>query len=499
MKYATLFSASLATSLLAACTLTPRYVRPTAPVDTQYPDAAGAPTDRAGTSTAPTRTAPAPTAPAAAAAAAADIDWQTFYADPKLRAVIDLALANNRDLRVSILNIEKARAQYRVQRAQSWPEVDAAGAASVNRTPGSLSVSGEPTTSRQYSATIGISAYELDLFGRVRSLNGQALEQFLATAEARRATQISLIAEVATAYLTWAADQEQLALSRQTLQTQSESYELTRRRFELGTASELTLRQIQTSVDTARVDVASYSKLIAQDRNSLALLVGAPVPKELAATRLSDTVSTIADLPPGLPSDLLQRRPDILQAEHELKAAHFNIGAARAAFYPRITLTGSAGSSSADLSGLFANGSGAWSFAPQITLPLFAGGANRANLDATRVERQIQVAQYERAIQSAFREVADALAERSTVGEQLAARLSLVNAATASFNLSQARYERGIDSYLDVLDSQRSMYSAQQGLIQTRLQQLTNTATLYKALGGGRPDASNPTSPSFLR
>jgi multidrug efflux system outer membrane protein len=231
--------------------------------------------------------------------------------------------------------------------------------------------------------------------------------------------------------------------------------------------------------------VANYTKLIAQDRNALVLLVGAPVPNELAPTRLSDTVSAIADLPPGLPSDLLQRRPDILQAEHELKAANFNIGAARAAFFPRITLTGSAGSSSAALSGLFEAGSGAWSFAPQVTLPLFAGGANRANLDAARIGREIDIAQYERAIQSAFREVADALAERSTVGDQLTARLSLVDATTASFTLSRARYERGVDSYLDVLDSQRSMYSAQQGLIQTRLQQLTNTVTLYKALGGG--------------
>jgi outer membrane protein, multidrug efflux system len=330
-------------------------------------------------------------------------------------------------------------------------------------------------------------SFELDLFGRVRSLNGQALEQFLATTEARRAAQISLIAEVANAYLTWSADLEQLGLAQQTLQSQSESYALTLRRFELGSASELTLRQIQTSVDTARVDVARYTQLIAKDRNALTLLLGTAVPNDLAPTLLTDTISTIADLPAGLPSDLLQRRPDILQAEHELKAADFNIGAARAAFYPRITLTGSAGSSSADLTGLFEAGSGAWSFVPQITVPLFAGGANRANLDAAWVSRDIEVAQYERAIQSAFREVADALAERRTLGDQLAARLSLVDATTASFKLSQARYERGIDSYLDVLDSQRSMYGAQQGLIDTRLQQLSNTVTLYKVLGGGWP------------
>jgi multidrug efflux system outer membrane protein len=332
---------------------------------------------------------------------------------------------------------------------------------------------------------MGVSAFELDLFGRVRSLNGQALEQFLATAEERRATQISLIAEVATAYLTWGADQEQLALSRQTLQSRSESYELTQRRFKLGNVSELTLRQVQTSVDTARVDVARYSKQIAQDRNALVLLVGAAVPDELTPDLLSDTITISKDLPAGLPSDLLQRRPDILQAEHQLKAAHFNIGAARAAFYPRITLTGSAGTSSAELSGLFNAGSSTWSFIPQITIPLFAGGANKANLDAARVRQRIDVAQYEHSIQSAFREVADALAERSTMNEQLAARQSLLDATTASFKLSQARYERGVDSYLDVLDSQRSLYSAQQGLIETRLQQLANTVTLYKTLGGG--------------
>jgi multidrug efflux system outer membrane protein len=460
MKRTTLWIGSLTATLLAGCTMTPHYERPAAPVDVSYPDQTGT------------------------GQTVADIDWHGFYADPKLRSLIDLALTNNRDLRVAILNIEQARAQYRVQRSQSWPQVDANGTVNASRTPASVSLTGEPTTPRQYSANVGAS-FELDLFGRVRSLNGQALEQFLATAEARRAAQISLIAEVANAYLTWSADQEQLGLAQQTLQSQSESYALTQRRFELGSASELTLRQIQTSVDTARVDVARYTQLIAKDRNALTLLVGAPVPNELAPTLLTDTVSNIADLPAGLPSDLLQRRPDIRQAEHELKAAHFNIGAARAAFYPRITLTGSAGSSSADLAGLFKDGSGAWSFAPQITVPLFSGGANRANLDAAWVSRDIEVAQYERAIQSAFREVADALAERRTLGDQLAARLSLVDATTASFKLSQARYERGIDSYLDVLDSQRSLYTAQQGLIDTRLQQLSNTVTLYKVLGGG--------------
>lgn len=461
MSYAKLLIGTAVATWLAGCTMAPRYERPVAPVAAEYPDA-----DKT-------------------VASVATIEWREFYADPKLRELIEIALATNRDLRVAILSIDRARAQYRLQRSDSLPKIDAIGSANANRTPASVSQTGESMTTRQYNANLGLSAYELDLFGRVRSLNGEALEQFLATSEARKAAQISLIAEVANAYLTWAADLEQLALARQTLQSQSESYDLTKRRFELGSASELTLRQNQTSVDTARVDVATYTRLIAQDRNALVLLLGTTVPEHLAPALLSDTVSTVADLPAGLPSDLLNRRPDIVQAEHELKAANFNIGAARAAFYPRITLTGSAGSSSNDLAGLFEAGSGAWSFAPQISVPLFAGGANRANLDTAHVGRQIEIAQYEQAIQIAFREVADALAERSTLVDELDARESLAEATAVSLRLSQARFDRGVDSYLDVLDSQRSLYRAQQGLIDARLQQLTNTVTLYKTLGGG--------------
>ncbi len=461
MSYSKFLIGAVAASWLTGCTMAPTYERPAAPVAAEFPDAGSS------------------------SSTIADIQWREFYADPKLRELIDLALANNRDLRVAILNIDQARAQYRIQRSQSLPQIDAVGSESVSRVPASVSQTGAAMTMRQFNANIAMSAYELDLFGRVRSLNGQALETFLATGEARKATQISLIAEVATAYLTWAADLEQLALAQRTLKSQSESYDLTKRRFQLGSASELTLRQIQTSVDTARVNVATYTRLIAQDRNALVLLLGTALPEHLTPVSLSDTVSTVAELPAGLPSDLLTRRPDILQAEHELKAANFNIGAARAAFYPRITLTGAAGTSSNDLNGLFADGSGAWSFVPQINIPLFSGGANRANLDAAHVGRQIEVARYEHAIQTAFREVADALSERNTLGDQLAARESLVEASSTSFRLSQARFDRGVDSYLDVLDSQRSLYTAQQGLIDARLQKLTNTVTLYKALGGG--------------
>ncbi|MEO5793702.1 MAG: AdeC/AdeK/OprM family multidrug efflux complex outer membrane factor [Rhodoferax sp.] len=461
MPFFKLTSLALAVVLAGCSSLAPHYERPAAPVPAVFPTAS------------------------ATGQAAADIDWRDFFADAKLRSLIDLALANNRDLRVAVLNIAQARAQYRVQDASTWPTLNANGSGSASRTPASLSSTGQAVVGHQYSANIGTSAYELDLFGRVRSLNSQALESYLATAEARRSTQISLVAEVASAYLTWSADLDRLALARQTLQSQSDTYGLTQRRFELGTDSALTLRQQQTSVESARVDVASYTAQVALDQNALALLLGTAVPAELTPTGLATRVSALPDLPAGLPSDLLQRRPDILQAEHTLQAASFNIGAARAAFYPRISLTASAGSSSNDLSGLFKAGSGAWSFVPQITLPLFDGGANQANLDVATITRDINVAQYEKTIQTAFREVADALAQRSNLGDQLSAQQALVDATADSFKLSDARFQRGVDSYLDVMVTQRSLYTAQQGLIGTQLSRLANEVTLYKVLGGG--------------
>ena len=459
-------TALAAALLLSGCVnLAPRYERPAAPVPEHYPDA---PTD-AGSN----------------GAANADVGWRTFFADAKLRGLIELALDNNRDLRVAVLNIAQARAQYRIQDAATLPTLSASGSGTATRTPASLSATGEALTSHQYSATLGVSAYELDLFGRVRNLSAQALEQYLSTEEARRSTQISLVAEVATAYLTWAADLERLALARETLRSQSDTYTLTQRSFELGSASALTLRQVQTSVDSARVDVARYTGQIAQDRNALALLLGAPVPGELAPGALGDGPGALPELPAGLPSELMLRRPDLLQSEHKLKAATANIGAARAAFYPRISLTASAGSGSADLSGLFKGGSGSWTFLPQISLPIFDGGSNRASLDSAIAGRDIAVAQYEQAIQSAFREVADALAQREALSGQLQAQQSLVEASGDALKLSDARFARGVDSYLDVLDAQRSWYGAQQTLIGMRLSRLTNGVTLYKALGGG--------------
>ncbi len=459
--------AAAVAALLAGCSLMPAYQQPAAPVAATFAGDAGT----------------------QAAVPVAELGWRDVFTDPALGPVIALALANNRDLRVAVLNIEQARAQYRVQDAALLPTVNASGGSSASRTPADLSATGQSAISRQYTATLGISAYELDLFGRVRSLTAQALEQFLSTAEARRSTQISLVAEVATAYLTLAADQDRLRLAQDTLVSQGNSYRLSQRSFELGVASALTLRQAQTSVDAARVDIERYTAQVAQDRNALVLLVGAEIPAGLLPKTLPDAAaaasSPLASIPPGLPSDLLQRRPDILEAERNLRAANASIGAARAAFYPRISLTASAGSASPNLSGLFNSGSGSWSFMPQISLPIFDGGANRANLDIANVSRDINIARYEKAIQTAFREVSDALAQRGTLGRQLEAQQSLVDATADSYRLSDARFRRGVDSYLSVLDAQRSLYAAQQNLIGTQLSRLTNLATFYKTLGGG--------------
>jgi multidrug efflux system outer membrane protein len=406
--------------LMSGCSMMPVYERPASPVPQTYP-AAGA----------------------EGRWAAAEIDWRDFYANDRLRRVIDQALSNNRDLRVAVLNIESARAAYRIQRAELFPSVSASGGGTAQRTPASLSQTGSATVSHQYSAGIGFASYELDLFGRVRSLNEQALQSFFATEAAQRSTQISLVAEVANAWLTLAADQDRLALAEETLKSRSESHALTRRRFELGAASQLAVSQAQSTVDSARADVASYRGQVAQDRNALALLAGSTVPDDLLPERLDDALNALPELPAGLPSDLLARRPDVLQAEAQLKSANANIGAARAAFFPRIALTASAGSASAGLGDLFKGGNGAWSFSPSISLPLFDAGARQANLKTAEIARDVKVAQSEKSIQSAFRDVADALAARSELANQMDAQRSLVQSTTQSLNLSQARYTRG--------------------------------------------------------
>ncbi|OJW58719.1 MAG: multidrug transporter [Thiobacillus sp. 65-1059] len=455
---------ALAAVLASACSLIPDYQRPAAPVPASFPGAAQA---------------------AAATPTADAIAWRDYFADARLREVIALALANNRDLRTAALNIEKARAQYRIQRADLFPAIGASGSQNAQRLPGDLTSSGEADVTRQYSATVGFSAYELDFFGRIRSLNAQALELYLGTEEARRSAQISLVAEVASAWLILAADRERQALARSTYETRQKSYDLTRRSFEAGAVSALDLHQSQTLLESARADVARYRTLVAQDENALALVAGAPVPAELLPATLTDSVSAVAELPAGVPSDVLARRPDILQAERALRAANASIGAARAAFFPRITLTAAGGSASNTLDELFGSGSGTWSFVPQIRIPIFEAGRLQANLDVSTVQRDINVAQYEKAIQSAFREVADALAERATLAEQLDARRRLVEATAAGFRLSEARYKGGVDSYLGLLDAQRALYGAELDLIGVRLSEAVNRVALYKALGGG--------------
>ncbi|HEY8023047.1 MAG TPA: efflux transporter outer membrane subunit [Burkholderiaceae bacterium] len=456
-----------AAACLAACVnLAPDYQRPAAPVAGNWP------------------TGPAYGANATDGKSFDKADWHDFILDANLRKVIELALSNNRDLRVAALSIEKAQAQYQIQGAQLFPRINASAAGTSALTPADLSPTGSRLVSHEYSAGLGFSAYELDFFSRVQNLKNEALEQYLGTEEAHRSTQISLIAQVATAYLNLAADQEHLSLSQDTLKNQRASYDMSKRRFELGAASQLDLSQQQTALDTARGDLARYTGLIAQDINSLTLLAGAAVPADLLPTKPLTAIDTVREPAAGLPSNLLENRPDILEAEHQLKAANADIGVARAAFFPSISLTASVGTASPQLSGLFKSGSRTWLFSPQLNLPIFDGGSNIANLKVAKTNRAIYVAQYEKTIQSAFREVADALADHGTLGAQLEAQQSLVDATAQSFKLSSARFEHGVDSYLVVLDSQRSLYAAQHNLIGIKLAKANNLVTLYKALGG---------------
>ena len=452
---------------LNGCTMIPKYTRPEAPIPTGWPsgpaynEPGSVPSDQLG----------------------ADLKWREFFADERLHEIIEAALQNNRDLRVAALNVERARALYGIQRAELLPTVEATVSSLKERVPAKFSGTGRSVTVEQYSVDLGISSWEIDFFGRIRSLEKRALEEYLATDEARRAAQILLVSEVANAYLTLAADRENLKLARSTLETQQAAHNVIRRRHEVGLVPELDVRQVQTRVDAARVDVALYTQLTAQDENGLNLLAGSPVPADL----LPETLSVVAPLPdvsPGTSSEVLLRRPDILQAENLLKASNANIGAARTAFFPRISLTTAIGTASGDLSDLFQTGSLAWSYAPKIVMPIFDARTWSA-LKATKVEREIALTQYEAAIQAAFRDVADALAKMGTVGDQMAAQQSLVDATAETYRLSNLRYEKGTDIYLNVLDAQRSLYAAQRDLIAIRLSKLANQVRLYAVLGGG--------------
>jgi len=459
----------LGTMTFSACTLEPKYIRPDAPVAM-------------------------PERNVVQGMSAEDLGWRAFFPDSQLQQLITLALANNRDLRVAALNVAAAQARYRIQRADLFPTIAASTTEQAERLPlsvlaaslpgGSTSAQGD-FVSRSYTAGIGFTNFELDLFGRIRSLDHADLQQYFSFEETRRSAQIALVAEVANGYLAVLADQTLLDITRQTLRNQSDSYELTRKLFERGTASELALRQAESTVDTARANLAQYFRELAQDRDALQLLLGAPVPEGIDFSAGLDRPDVVSAVEEAIPSDVLVKRPDVLAAENVLKAANADIGAARAAFFPAIELTGSLGSASTELSGLFKRDSLAWTFAPQISVPLFAGGANEANLEAAKVARQTAVAQYEKAIQIAFREVADALAARGYLDEQLAAQQALVSASQNAHRLAQMRFRGGVDNYLSELDAQRSLYGAQQQLQIVRLQRFENLVTLYKALGGG--------------
>jgi multidrug efflux system outer membrane protein len=450
----------LAAGVLAGCAqLAPHYERPAAPVPAEFPNAG----------------------PPATGLGAADQPWQDYFADPALRTLIESALRNNRDLRIAVLNIESARAQYQLRRADQWPTVNA-GVTSLRQTGGNGSNGSNGNVTGLYTAGLSISAYELDLFGRVRSLSNAAAAQLLATEEARKAVQISLVASVATQYLALAADDELLDLTLRTLGTREESLKLTQLKFDNGAASDLDLRQAQTLVEGARVTLAQLRRQRELDRNSLVLLAGQALPDwPWGAGRID--VKALPDVPAGLPSEVLLRRPDVLQAEQQLIAANANIGAARAAFWPRISLTASAGTASTQLADLFKNG--AWSFAAQLLQPIFDAGRNRANLAVAEVQRDIAVAQYERAIQAAFRDVADALAGRATLDDQLRATQAQAQAEQARYSLSDLRFRNGVSSSLELLDAERSLFAAQQAVVQTQLALLQNRVSTYRALGGG--------------
>ncbi|NLJ13317.1 MAG: efflux transporter outer membrane subunit [Gammaproteobacteria bacterium] len=459
MKHTALAAALLAA--LSGCSLIPNYQQPASPVAAQW--------DTVDTQH----------------SAVVLPDWREFFQDQQLQSLIETALHNNRDMRIAALNVDAFRAQYRIQRSARFPSVDAGGGANRQRIPGNMNPAGNDSTiNSQYSADLGITAWELDLFGRLGSLRDQALETYFASEQAQRSTQLSLIASVATAWLSLQADQEALQLVRDTLATYEDSLRLVERSYDAGVASLLEVQQARTSTSSARVSLAQFERQSAQSRNALNLLLGGEPDIDIS-TPVPLKHFKFAELPVGLPADLLQRRPDILQAEYELKAANANIGAARAAFFPSISLTATAGSLSPDLSGLFDSGSGSWLFKPSINLPIFNAGRLRANLDYSEIQKDIRVASYEKAIQTAFQEVADGLSNRMTYKQQLIAHDELVQSGEEYYTLADRRFIEGIDNQLTRLDAQRLLFDAQQQRISTHFAQLASEINLYKALGGG--------------
>jgi multidrug efflux system outer membrane protein len=457
-------------ALLAGCSLQPVYERPAVPVAATYPtgDAYKPSTSGSGNAALP----------------AVDIGWRDFLTDPRLQRLVEIGLANNRDLRIAALNVAQTQAQYRIQRAAMFPQVGGFADSSASRTPANLTTTDKATVTHDYS--VGLSAsWEIDFFGRLQSLNDQALQQYFATAQARRAAQISLVSEIADQYLTLLAFDDLLAVTQRTLETAQASYKLTLLLFQTGAGTELSVRQAETVVEQAQANHSAQLRGRAQAENALVLLLGQPLPADLPPPAPLSAQTILADIPAGLPSDLLTRRPDIMQAEATLRGANANIGAARAAFFPTISLTGNLGTASSALAGLFGAGSLAWSFLPSITMPIFEAGKLQADLDVATLQKDINVAQYEKAIQTSFREVADALAARGTYDDQVASLERFTDAEQRSLDLSEMRFRNGVDPYLTVLTAQTGLYDAQLTLVSARLARLTNLVDLYRTLGGG--------------
>lgn len=475
-----LAAALLVAGALSGCSLAPAYQRPAAPVADAFPAVPPA----AGSAASETAGAPA----------AVDTSWQAFFPDGRLRQLIATALENNRDLRIAALRIEEARGAYRIQRAERLPTLNASLSETRSRTPAFANASGQSQVGERYDAGLAIPAFELDFFGRVKSLGDAALASYLATEEARQAAHISLVAEVAKAYYTERAFGEQQTLAERTYEARKRTFDLTRQRLEAGASSRLDLRSNEQQMETARAAALALARQRAQAANALTLLLGQALPPGSAPAgnvaggpmpTEDAQADAMARLTAGLPSGLLANRPDIRAAEQRLKAANANIGAARAAFFPRITLTTSIGSASREFNGLFDSGNDTWSFAPQLVLPIFDTGRNLAGLDVSQARKNIAVADYEKTIQAAFREVADALAARTYLGEQVAAQRAVQDAQAERLRLLQLRFENGVASSLDVLDAQRELFSAEQALVQARLLRTTSAIDLYRALGGG--------------
>ena len=417
---------------------------------------------------------------------ATEMDWKTFFNSPELHLIIGTALQNNKDLKIAALNVDEARALYRIDRASLYPGINANGSMTRANTPEEASLTGQETISSSYEANVGITSYELDLFGKIRSSNESAINEYLATQQAQAVVRNSLIAEVANAYLQLLADQKLLKLTIDTLNSQKKTYDLLTQSLESGVVTEQDVARSATAVETAQVNYHLYSRYVAQDKNALFVLLGIPYDESFLPKSTLDDVHIKNNLNPGLPSKTLLLRPDIRQAEYELLARNANIGAARAAFFPSITLTGAYGSASQSLNNLFASGAmGAWSFIPQITLPIFQGGQNKANLDLAEIRTDQAIVNYEKTIQVAFQEISDELAARATLDKQLESQKRLVSAASSVYSVSTARYNSGIDSFLDVLDAQRELYTYQQQEILIQRQKLSNLVNLYKVLGGG--------------